>query len=68
MHVAGFAADQGFVHLYVAGQLAAILALLCQPDATQQKPCSFLGNSQRLRNLATADTVLGVLESQIAGS
>jgi hypothetical protein len=63
VHIAGFAADEGFVNFDFPAQLpAALLALLSKADAMEQKPSGLLGDAERPRYLATADTVLRVLK------
>src|ERR1022692_464178 len=63
VHVARLAADEGFVYFNLTAQLtAALFALLSKPDAVEQKPCGLLGDTERPRDFATADTVLCVLK------
>src|SRR5271157_2681698 len=60
VHVARFAADKSFVHLDFTCELAAMLALLSETDAVQHEPSGLLSHPKRLRNFATANTVLAV--------
>lgn len=60
VHVAGFAADEGFVYFDFAGDFAACLALLCKSDPMQKEPCGLLGDAKRPRNFTTADAILAV--------
>lgn len=60
VHVPSFSTDESFVNFDFTTELAALLALLSEPDSVKQKPSGFLGDAKRSRDLATADTVLSV--------
>lgn len=62
VHIPSFAADEGFVDLDFMAQFAALLPLLGKPDAVQHEPRGFLGDSEGAVDLATAYSVLSVLE------
>src|SRR5207248_720378 len=59
VHVARFAADKGFVHLNLAGQLPAAL-LHRQTDSVQHEPSGFLSDAQVAADLVGANAVLAV--------
>lgn len=60
MHVARFTADEGLIDFHFACQLATVLALLGESDSVQHEPRSFLSDTQRPCNFATADAVLAI--------
>src|SRR5207245_6388083 len=60
MHVAGLAADEGFIYFDFTGQLAALLALLCESDSVEHKPRGFLSDIKCPRHFTTTNTVLAI--------
>ena len=60
VHVARFAADEGFVNLDFTCELAAVLPLLSKANPVKHEPRGLLGHSKRFRNFATADAILAV--------
>jgi hypothetical protein len=60
VHVAGLAADHGFVNLDFACQLAAVLPLLRESDPMEHKPRGLLSDIQSPRNLTRTDSVLAI--------
>src|SRR5579872_3950156 len=64
VHIAGFAADVGFINLdrpIGSAKFAAFLVILhCQPDAMQHEPSRLLSNFHIACNLVTADAILAV--------
>jgi hypothetical protein len=60
VHVSCFAADESFVDLDFARQLATILALLRESDPVKHEPRGFLGHVQRPCDLAGANAVLAI--------
>jgi hypothetical protein len=67
MHVARFAADEGFVNLYFAIKLAAPLALLCESDAVEHKPSGFLSDIKSAGNFARANTIFAIEDQPHCG-
>src|SRR5262249_31355282 len=61
-HVAGLAADVGFVHFDVAAELPAAVGVVLhgEPNALQHEPRGLLRNANRARDLVAADAVLAV--------
>lgn len=65
VHVAGLAADVGFVCFdggAVAAHLPAVLTLERESDALEHEPGGFLRNAERTGNLVAANAVLGVCD------
>ena len=62
MHVAGLAADVGFVHFDVAAELAAVFSLHGEPETREHEPRGFLGDAERAGQFVAADAVLAVGE------
>jgi len=60
VHVAGLAADEGFVRFDLAGQFVTKLLLMGQPDPMQHEPRGLLTDSESAVNLPRRDAILGV--------
>lgn len=67
VHVAGFAADEGFVDFDGAAELVEGLRLNRHPEPVQHEPCGFLGNAQVAGDFVAADAVLAVHEQPHRG-
>jgi len=70
VHVAGFAADEGFVNFYffaVSTEFHKRLGLDSKPDAMEHEPCSLLSDSQSAVNLVRADAVLAANQQPDSG-
>jgi len=67
MHIAGLAADEGFVDLNLAAQLTAPLALLSKSDPVKHKPRGLLGDAQGAGDLARANAVLAIQDEPHCG-
>jgi len=62
VHVTGLATDKSLVYFHLTCELATLFSLLGKSDAVEQEPSGLLGYSERPRDLATADAILGVLQ------
>jgi hypothetical protein len=60
VHIAGLAADVGFVGFDLAGQLVSRPHAEGKPNPVIHEPSRFLGDTKRPRNLATANAILAV--------
>lgn len=60
VHVARFAADEGFIDFDFPTKFPAVLALMREPHAVKHEPRRFLGDAERPANLVTANSVLSV--------
>src|SRR6185437_9011652 len=58
VHIASLAADEGFIYLDFAGQLAVSLVLHGKADTMKHVPCTLLSDPKRSVNLPRTDTVL----------
>ena len=67
VHVAGLAADVGFVNLDFTTELAAALGLQRETEPRQHEPRGLLGHVQRTRQFVAADAVLAVDEQPERG-
>ena len=60
VHVAGLAADVGFIYFDLAIQLAAVVALHGQANPVIHEPAGFLGDAERARQFIARNAVLAV--------
>ena len=67
MHVAGLAADVGFVDFDIAADFPAVLRLQREPQPVEHEPCGLLSDVQRAAEFVAADAVLAVGEQPECG-
>jgi hypothetical protein len=60
VHIAGFAANKGFVYFDVTSELAALFALMRLPNPMEHEPSSFLTDSECPMEFPGGDPVLGI--------
>lgn len=60
VHIAGLAANEGFIDLDIPGQLVKRAGLHCKPDSVEHEPCGLLADLQVLGDLVAADAVLAI--------
>ena len=68
MHIAGLAADEGFINFNLTAQFASEGFILhSQTNAVQHKPCGFLGDIKIAGEFAATDAILAIREQPQGG-
>jgi hypothetical protein len=67
MHIAGKAANEGFIDFNFPAQLPAVIILQGKPDAMHHEPCCFLSDSKIASNFITANSILAITQHPHSG-